>query len=347
MYASPGFFRGLAVAVIGLSVAAPVAAPVAAGQPKTGNSAGDSAAPGCRIRALPVPAGTFSSQVNGGDRAARFLVGDANVDGRGTVVLIWNGDAVRELDTAPLAPYAAVMAADVNGTGVVVGNKTVDFGTFRSEAWVYRNGRFRMLPGLTATAETTATAINSRGDIVGVSYDAVNSGLRRAVIWPADRPGTVRELVPDTTTDPAAGVDVDDDGTVLGFLGSRPTETQRPYVWPASGRAFALTAPAGYGYAEGVAIRDGWVAGTALPLAGGNSVTVRWDLPTRTARFASTEHGVAYSVNRHGTIGANGALLYRDGRIRDLGPDARPVVLGDDGTAAGSIVGTAVRWIGC
>jgi probable HAF family extracellular repeat protein len=256
---------------------------------------------------------------------------------------------VSELDTGGLAPYAQVDATDINSHGDVVGYRTRDFSTFGTDAFVYRNGRFTLLPGLTSTDSTVAVAINANGNIVGRSEDTTVSPVAwHAVIWPAAHPGTVRELTVDGQSAPwATAVDVDDDGTVLGQLGQRPTPEQRPYVWPADGPGYSLAAPAGTGYPEGAAIHDGWVAGTAITEGDvGFSVPVRWNLRLGRATVASTEQGTGVAVNRRGTVASVDALIYRNGRVQHLGGFV--TVLADNGTAAGAdaplLQGNAVIW---
>lgn len=300
-----------------------------------------SATASLEMERLPVPAGVENSEVKGGDHTGRFLVGaGVRFDGGQwtQVVLRWESAAVSELDTAALAPYVLVEAADINKDGVIVGRRIADYSTFRSDAWIYRDGDFFLLPGLEPTDETAAVAINARGDVVGRSGP-------RAVVWPADQPGTVRELAVDPSLPmPVTGVDIDDDGTVLGFLGCRPCEGQRPYVWPAGGAGYPLVAPAGTDYPEGVAIHNGWVAGTAV--AESRGVAVRWDLSAGTASVISTEHGTATAVNSRGTVAASDALLYRNGTVQVL--DGYVTVLTDSGNAAGTdapfLSGNAVIW---
>jgi hypothetical protein len=299
-----------------------------------------SATDGLEMERLPVPAGVVNSEVKGGDHAGHFLVGAGlRFDGAEwtEVVLRWENGAVSELDTAALAPYMLVEATDVNKEGVIVGRRITDSTTFHSDAWIYRDGRFSLLPGLQPTDETSAAAINARGDVVG------RSGAR-AVLWPADRLGTVRELAVDPSLPmPATGVDIDDDGTVLGFLGCRTCDGQRPYIWPARGAGYELAAPAGTTHPEGMAIHNGWVAGAAI--ADYRSAAVRWDLSAGTASVISTEHGNgdAMPVNSRGTVAAGDALLYRDGRVQVL--NGYVTVLTDRGTAAGSDAsGNAVVW---
>lgn len=294
-----------------------------------------------QMERLPVPAGVVNSEVTGGDHTGRFLVGaGARYVGtqRTEVVLSWEDGAVSELDTAALAPYADVYANDINKDGAIVGRLIRDYSTFRIDAWIYRDGSFTLLPGLDPTHDTVATAINARGDVVGRSGP-------RPVRWPADQPGTVRELAVDPSLpSPAWAADIDDDGTVLGHLGCRTCDGERPYIWTADGAGYELAAPAGATHAEGIAIHNGWVAGTAA--VGYSGAAVRWDLSAGTATVISTEHGSATAVNSRGTVAASDALLYRDGGVQAL--DGYVRVLTDRGTAAGTdapyLSGNAVIW---
>lgn len=345
MLAQGRLVGGVRAVVLGVVLAAlPGSAAVASGQAAGG---------ACQMSLLPVPPGVVSSEVTGGDYTGRYLVGQATTfDGTQYTFdsLLWIKGEVRKLDTAALAPYAQVNVTDVNRHGVVVGFRIRDFGTFHTDAWVLRNGDFTMLPGLKSSDATTPAAINSRGDIVGTSEDvSVNPVVVHAVIWPADKPGTVRELTVDGASPPwATGVDIDDDGTALGMVGAPTTPDRRPYIWPARGPGYPLTAPAGTDSPEAVAIRGGWVAGTAV--LDGNSAVVRWNLRAGTATVISTSHGSAFAVNRDGTVAVFEALIYRNGRVRALGANAQPAVLSDRGTVAGSDApfgGNAVIWTGC
>jgi probable HAF family extracellular repeat protein len=312
----------------------------------------ESTAPHLEMKLLPVPAGVVYSVVGGGDHSGRFLVGTGErFDGAQWTYtpLRWIDGNVSELDTSGLAPYVQVDATDINSHGDVVGYRTRDFSSFLTEAFVYRNGSFTLLPGLKSTDATVAVAINAQGDVVGRSEDTTTSPVAwHAVIWPAARPGTVRELTVDGQSAPwATAVDIDDDGTVLGQLGQRPTPEQRPYIWPADGPGYSLNAPAGTGYPEGTAIHDGWVAGTAITEGDvGHSVPVRWNLHLGQATVISTEPGTGVAVNRRGTVAIVDALIYRSGRRQYLGGSV--TVLADDGTAAGADVyflpGNAVIW---
>jgi len=340
--------------VVGLAAATMFAVgPVAANAARPKESA--SLAGACQMRFLPVPVAAESSSVTGADHTGRFLVGQATVfDGTASVVesLLWTDGRLRTLDTSALAPYVGVKVTDVNSNGAVVGYRTTDVTTFHSDAWVRRNGRYTLLPGLEPDDATQAVAINSAGDIIGTDVDlSVSPAVFHAVIWPAERPGTVRELTIDGASPPwAIGIDIDDDGTALAMLGPVTTPDQRPYIWPARGQGYPLTGPTGTTNPFANALHGGWVAGAAVRDTGGGfstSAVVRWHLPDRTATLVSTEYGDAFAVNRYGTVAVLGALIHRNGRISALGDSAQPAVLSDRGTAAGTYSGSAVVWTGC
>ncbi len=309
------------------------------------------AAPACQLKTLPVPAGVTESKVTGGDHTGRYLAGQGQLTDAdySTVVLRWKNGKLNRLDTRALEPYVSLWPTDVNANGVVVGTRLNDTGAFHTDAWQYRGGHFSLLPGLTATDDTEAHAINARGDIVGVSGNLTETAIRHAVIWPAAHPGTVRELVPvGALTSSVVAVDIDADGTVLGFLGDRPSEEQRPYIWPAHGPGYVLNGPAGSGYPEATAVHNGWVVGTVDPQDGTPDLQlVRWNLRTRKATVVGTAPWPK-AVNRQGTIATVDALYYPGGRVREM--NGYVSVLSDDGTAAGATAeynGIAAIWKGC
>jgi hypothetical protein len=138
------------------------------------------------------------------------------------------------------------------------------------------------------------------------------------------------------------GLDITDDGTAITrvqFTGGRTAS----YVWPVSGLAFPLHAPAGGdgNLVFATAIRDNWIVGES---AGG---ATRWDLRTGKAQVVSTTYFSALAVNHVGTVAVMGAIIHRDGRVVRLGDSALPHVLTDLGIAAGAQSGHAVIWTGC
>jgi hypothetical protein len=303
----------------------------------------------CQISLLPVPDGTWRSAVNAGDPTGRYLLGDAAVSVNGnttTEQLLWVNGKLTPFQT----PYTNATLVDVSQHGAITGHAQRTDGW--SFAWRYEHGRFGTLPGLLPGDVTEPAAINARGDVVGYSLtDPMGSSVWHAVIWPANRPGTVRELNVPGATGPAAAIDIDDDGTILGHIGQNPGATY--YVWPPNGAPRQLPAPAGTTEAVGSAIRNGWVAGSAFD--GQHSVPVRWNLRTGSVLQLSTDFLTGDAVNRHGAVSLGQSIAHRDGSIVALpgltASDARVArVLTDRGTAAGfDNDGTvhAVTWTAC
>jgi hypothetical protein len=309
----------------------------------------ESAASGSPVEiALPVPDGVTRSAVTGGDLTGRYLSGEAVTDSSPYPrfqPLLWVAGRLHVLPTQDLAPTVLVAVTDVNGHGVAIGARMVDYSSFHTDAWMYRNGRFTLLPGIRPTDDTQALAINSHGDVVGTSNDyTVSPVVNRGVVWPADHPGTVRVLtIPGEPTAETTGFGVDEDGTVIGYRNHPPD--QIPYIWPPHAVAFPLTAPAGTGGLDAFAIRNGWVAGSAQH--DDHIVVVRWNLRGGPPQIVLGANTRPLAVDNKGTLAVPGALIHRNGRIVAL--NGYPTVLTDNGIAAGATDpnnGQAVIWTG-
>lgn len=317
----------LAAAVVVAGLLTPVAA-----------QAGTTHSGTCRAVALPTPAGTFST-VTGGDRTGRYLVGRVNHPDRSAGAL-WRHGRFTEIDASSLGGVQ-VEYHDVNRHGVVAGERMTDFGSFHTDAFTYRRGTFTLLPALRAGESTEALGINSRGDVVG---NSIGNGFT-PVVWPANRPGTVRALaLPGGHTAGGRAMGIDEDGSVVGYLAPFPPGT--PYLWPAGGSPRPLP-DAGQG-GNAVAIQRGMVAGNVSDPATGMTVPALWNLRTGGFRTFPDAGGSALSVNRKGTVGVVGAIVHAEGRVAPVGGWVNTVA--DTGVAAGTtdqFNGQAVRWFGC
>jgi len=150
----------------------------------------------------------------------------------GALLLSVNG----KVTTLPGVPPQNSFPKVVNASGVVAGT------TNYQPAWVVRDGHYRELPVPGWTVEVVVTGINARGDLVGFVGDT--SGQRkRALVWPAAAPGTVRELAtPDGWKSTAAAIT--DSGVIVGELQDTATEQlSRPYRWSVDGSGTALPDP--------------------------------------------------------------------------------------------------------
>jgi hypothetical protein len=222
----PGFFedvdgllkrrrrRRLAAAGVAITVAVVTVAVVAAvrAAPPQGNPgpapATASASPvtvvtgGCTVRELPLPPDWSGPRAWAGyvDPSGRHVAG--YVARQVGSVLLWTDGKLRVLDVPPPVDIGEAYPAGVDAAGTVVGV------TEGVAGWVYRDGQVSQLPALpgeSAPGATYPTAINSRGDIVGASAG-------RAVIWPADQPGQVRQV----NDGPSEITGISDEGLMIG-----------------------------------------------------------------------------------------------------------------------------------
>jgi uncharacterized membrane protein len=303
------------------------------------------AALACTAVALPTPAGT-SSAVSGGDVTGRYLVGSVSYPDH-TVGALWHDGQYTEIDASSI-PNIQIDLHDVSRHGVVVGERMTDYTTFHTDAFTYRDGTFTFLPALHPGDTTRALGINSRGDVVG-SSDSDAGGGWVPVVWPADKPGTVRALpVPPGTTNGALARGIDDDGAVAGVLSPFPPGTA--YLWPARGNPRALPVPAGSAGSDATAIQGGMVAGSVYDQSTNSSVMTLWNLRTGAITRHTGVHGDAVSVNGGGTIGTAGAIVHADGRVSTLASGSLVTTIAATGEAAGTTQpfhGQATRWLGC
>jgi hypothetical protein len=234
--------------------------------------------PACTVRALPVPAGATHVMATAVAPGGRYVVGHAAASeetGEQGAALLWDGDAVRNLDV----PGFAAAASAVNSAGTVAGTVTRNHDLV---AWVYRDGQVATLPTLNGRP-SSVSGINERGDIAGIVYGA--DDVTTAVVWPADKPGTVRALTapgPTGVLGPpgsTGAVAIAADGTVLGYapVSGNSTITQ-PYLWQPDGTGRALPAPPGVKISRARAVAGDWAVGVGLETPDRSVPAARWNL---------------------------------------------------------------------
>ncbi|MEU8820847.1 hypothetical protein [Actinoplanes sp. NPDC048796] len=133
----------------------------------------------------------------------------------------------------------------VNAGGTVVGGVTRGE---RQVAWAWTNGEVRALP-VPAGSDATATAINARGDIVGVV-------ARRAAFWPAADPMKVRLL---QAPGESGAFGVGDEELIVRYAAGRP------YACKSTVEGGCLP---GEGAGSATAIAGDWIVGTSGPSTG-------------------------------------------------------------------------------
>ena len=334
--------RTVLAAAVAVGLFVPLTAAAAEPETEAGDARGTALV--CGPSPLPAPAGT-TSDVVGGDVTGRYLVGNVRYADRSAGAL-WRDGVFAEIDASSI-PNVQVNYHDVNRHGVVVGERMTDYSSFHTDAFTYQDGKFTFLPALRPGDSTEAVGINSRGDVVGNSIG--NGNGWRAVVWPADRPGTVRELpLPAGQTNGALARGIDEDGSVVGVVSPYPPGT--PYLWPAKGAPRPLPLPAGSPGGDPVAIQGGMVAGNVYDPASNASVPTLWNLRNGGLTLHRNVQAGALSVNSWGTIGASGAIVHADGRVAALDPEALVNTIAETGVGAGTTAehsGQATRWLGC
>ena len=247
--------------------------------------------PACTVKALAVPAGAPHVSATAVDPSGRYVVGYAAASeetGEQGAALLWDAGTVRNLNV----PGFAAAASAVNSAGTVAGTVTRDHDLV---AWVYRDGQVTTLPTLDGRP-SSVSGINERGDIVGIVYLA--NDVTTAVLWPADRPGTVRPLA---APGAAGAVALAADGTVVGFVAGRP------YLWQPDGTGRDLPVPAGAVITRALDVAGDWAIGVASEAMGPESQpAVRWNF--RDGRMEKLPPVTPAAVTNDGVVIGTAAL---------------------------------------
>jgi len=139
-------------------------------------------------------------------------------------------------------------ATGINNRGQVVGwaengvddptcDPTFQILQFRAAIWE-PNGEMRELPPLPGDSTSAATAINDRGQVVGISGDcgiAVGSvSAKHAVLWEHGIPIDLGNIGGDAWNTPTA---INNHGTIVGFANTAPgtARTYEAFVWTKAG----------------------------------------------------------------------------------------------------------------
>lgn len=153
--------------------------------------------------------------------------------GQRCVGFVWENGTMRALDTLG---GTHGFATGANNFGQIVGwaengvpdptcNNTTQFFQFRAAIW-NRHGRVvRQLPPLTGHSTTAATAINDRGQVVGISGECDQAVGRRsaidAVVW---EHGVPRRLDDFGGTAWDTPMSINQRGDIVGFLNASATD---------------------------------------------------------------------------------------------------------------------------
>ena len=148
------------------------------------------------------------------------ILGWSETRAGGGHIFVWQNGQMKDL--GPLAP-SGVDPADINDAGQIVGTLATAEG-YGSRGFVWANGVLTVLPPLPGHSNSRATAINDKGEIVGVSEES--TGPDHAVLW---SDGKVLEL-PGLGGPFTEAVDISDNGMIAGNA-LHLDGTYRAVVW--------------------------------------------------------------------------------------------------------------------
>jgi len=148
----------------------------------------------------------------------------------------------------PFAGGYSSYATGVNNRGQVVGwaengvhdptcDPSFQILQFRAAIW-QPNGQMQELPPLPGDSTSAATAINDRGQVVGISGDcgiAVGSvSAKHAVLWERGIPIDLGNIGGDAWNTPTA---INNQGTIVGFANTAPgvARTFEAFIWTKAG----------------------------------------------------------------------------------------------------------------
>lgn len=208
------------LALFGTAACSDVAGPVAGPGSEPENPAVSVSSAGEGIIGTVLLAGTGGAATdiseNGlvtGDRRGGEFSSEAFLWEEGSVELL---GVLNESVRSPLS-----RSRGVNDFGQVVGvSRGIPEGSAfpRAQAFLWEDGSMMALPDPPTTLtirSTLATAVNSRGDVVGFVTDSRGSSSQ-AVLWPADGSPVVLPPLAPSTTPSANAMDINDRGQIVG-----------------------------------------------------------------------------------------------------------------------------------
>ncbi|HEY0673596.1 MAG TPA: hypothetical protein VGD27_15060 [Longimicrobiales bacterium] len=228
----------------------------------------------------------------------------------------WHGGDMKPLE--PLGGYNS-FATSVNNNGQIVGwaetavHDNTCRGTqvlgFKAVLWEPATGRKTMLAPLPGDSASAATAINDRGQVVGISgscYVAVgDSSARASVLWENGVPREIPNLGGATWNTP---MDINEAGHVVGFsnIGDEPAGSPRlfAFLWTGGSTAINLQTLGGDNMSQAYGINArGQVVGRSCGATG--------------CRAFLYDHGVMYDLNA--LLDPQGGKLELARHINDAG----------------------------
>ncbi|TCC36217.1 hypothetical protein [Kribbella speibonae] len=290
-------------------------------------AAGTAEQASCAKRVLKLPADSLpgSSAARTGDSTGRYILGEANRDGRmHPHALLWVNGVPRWLSSQSEGESFAYSVTD---DGHVLGSTSSADGT---DHWIYsaKTNKYRSLEAPAGFRFGRLTAMNANLDIAGTAVDEA-TGESVALVWPA---GGQPQLLPVPSGLTVFAVDdISDESLIIGRVDS-PDAPRTSYLWK-SWSAEPTRLPGLDD--DGVWARDiegRWIAGGQDGID--DATGLLWN--TRTSRVVELEDSVADLNSSRDAVTA--------GRFGPLG-DWPSVIIRSDGTKVTFPAGTLLSHI--
>ncbi|GAB2840575.1 hypothetical protein GCM10027176_50500 [Actinoallomurus bryophytorum] len=308
---------GSAAAVLAVVLSAAAAHPASA----------SAAAEPCAREIMPVLPDSTSTNVLSGDPGGRYQIGTSRDTDENDHNVLWQDGTARELRIP--TGHGDASPQDVNRSGEIVALTSEGDDV---QGWRYKNGQVTGLPSPESARSTEPTVINSGGEIAGTAFYAANAWDGYAVVWSADN--AVRKLPRPDGFNEARVSDIDDDGTVVGYVtqwdyAKAEVLNERAVAWSADGSWRFLPGLVPDAHTQALTIRNGRVAGTEQ----GRDHAVAWDARSGEATELPAR-GRPVAINSGGSVALNPG--YGDMVLLQQGVE-RPLPVDDPNMSGGSV----------
>jgi uncharacterized membrane protein len=266
---------------------------------------------------MPVPAGTQSASIGGGDPSGKYLLGNSTDTSGQTHTLLWTGGAVQDLGVSDQH------LMDIDSSGEIVGDTPADGDG--GQVYVRAYGQTITLSAPGSPLDTEAVGISNDGEVAGTAFYQDNERDGYAVAWSPG--GSVDKLPRPSGFNTAQATGIDADGTVVGTVTDMDwpdaeTLNEKAIAWFPDGTWKLLPGLDSDSFTEGVAISNGTVIGN---VADGDPL--EWDASSGTPSALPAD-GRPVAINSGGSVvleGSGSPVWVHDGVSRTL-PDFDPVM---------------------
>jgi hypothetical protein len=284
------------------------------------------AAEPCAREIMPVLPGSTGTDVRGGDPGGHYQFGSSQDADEENHTVLWQDGTARELRIPTAHGDAAPQDVNQSGEIAALTREGDDF-----QGWRYRDGQVTSLPVPPSARSIQPTAISGGGEIAGIAFYAP-AGDGYAVVWSTDN--AVRKLPRPDGFNEVRVSDIDDDGTVVGYVQqwdypNAEILNERAVAWSADGSWRYLAGLVPDAHTEALTIRNGRVAGTEE----GRDHALAWDAHSGEATELPAR-GRPIAINSGGSVALNPG--HGDLVLLQQGVE-RPLPVDDSNMSGGSV----------